>query len=168
LAFIRFDRCIYFLCTGFLNTNLLHLWELKISLKIKCFYVACITWQYFDEIKSSSTGMRGLVSCPFCSHLLEIIDHLFINYPHMHEFWISFNDRNTLLLSLPLLLVGDIWEYGCSLTKSQRLLFLSLYLVVLWVRWNERNKLIFQQSTMISFNAFELKVSYLFTMWMRI
>jgi hypothetical protein len=36
---------------------------------------------------------------------------------------------------------------------------------IFWVRWNERNKLIFQQHSMISFNDFVLKVSHLFSMW---
>jgi zinc-binding in reverse transcriptase len=107
----------------------------------------------------------GAVSCPCCAYHLETIDHLFVSCPLMHDFWHSFNPHNTLLLRLPLISIGDIWEYGCSLPKSQRLLFLSLFSVILWVQWNERNKLIFQQQSLMLFNDFVYKVSHLFSMW---
>jgi hypothetical protein len=69
---------------------------------------------------------------------------------------------------VPLTSVGDMWEYGCSLLKSQRLLFLSLFSVILWIRWNERNKFIFRQQSLMLFNNFVLQVSHLFSMWMGI
>jgi hypothetical protein len=112
--------------------------------------------------------MGGPVSCPCCNSILETNDHLFISCSRMHDFWHSFNLHNTYSFQVPLTSVGHICDYGCSLPKLQRLLFLSLYSVVLWVRWNERNKLIFQQHSLLSFNDFVLKVSHLFSMWTRI
>jgi hypothetical protein len=58
-----------------------------------------------------------------------------------------------------------MWEYGCSLRGSTRLLILSLISVIFWIRWNERNQMIFSQLEMMFFNSFILKVSHLFSMW---
>jgi hypothetical protein len=86
----------------------------------------------------------------------------------MYDFWHSFNIHNTSLFRVPLTSVGNIWDYGCSFTEIAKNVILSLYSVVLWVRWNERNKLIFQQHSMMFFNDFVLKVSHLFSMWTEI
>jgi hypothetical protein len=48
---------------------------------------------------------------------------------------------------------------------STRLLILSLISVIFWIRWNERNRVMFSQSEMMSFNSFVLKVSHIFPMW---
>jgi hypothetical protein len=133
------------------------------SLKIKCFGLFCMERYWQDQIFSIGDG--GHVSCPCCNSILETIDHLFIRCSRMHDFWDSFNLHNNYSFHVPLTSVGNIWNYECSLLKLQKILFLSLYSVVLWVRWNERNKAIFQHHSLMSFNAFVIKVSHLFSMW---
>jgi hypothetical protein len=36
-----------------------------------------------------------------------------------------------------------MWIYGCSLRGATRILILSLIAIVVWIRWNERNHVIF-------------------------
>jgi zinc-binding in reverse transcriptase len=88
---------LFFMNTGFSNITLLSFWDLKLSLKIKCFM-----WLVLHEkILTISNfihrgGGRGeSVSCPCCNFILETIGNLFISCSRMHDFWDSFKLHNT-------------------------------------------------------------------------
>jgi zinc-binding in reverse transcriptase len=121
---------LFFMNTDFSNNTLLSLWDLKLPLKIKCFMLLVLHGKILTRSNLLHRGWGGLVSCPCCNSILKTIDHLFIHCSRMHDLWDSFNLHNNYSFQVPLTSVGNIWDYGCSLSKLQRMLFLSLYSVV--------------------------------------
>jgi hypothetical protein len=83
----------------------------------------------------------------------------------MFDFWCAFNTCNIHNVTLQLTSVYVLWDSASQLSGIDRRFTLSVMAVVFWVRWNERNKVIFSNHSVLSFNAFILKVVNFFHIW---
>jgi hypothetical protein len=106
----------------------------------------------------------GPLSRVFC-FVNESVNHLFLSRPFIYDFWETFNNSNIHHIRLQLTSINDLWDSAVHLSGLARKFALSVIGVVFWVRWNEWNRVIFSNHTIISFNAFVLKVVNYLNIW---
>jgi hypothetical protein len=109
-------------------------------------------------------GWVGTLSCVFCS-VNETVNHLFLTYSFILDFRCTFNECNSINVHLKLSFISDLWDLALQLTRLDRQFILSIIAVICWVRWNERNIVIFSHLSALSFNVFIFKMVNFFNAW---
>ncbi|CAN6302303.1 unnamed protein product [Urochloa humidicola] len=79
-------------------------------------------------------GALGASSCPFCYSPSEDIEHLFFTCPRLAAFW-AFACPSVAPCSVP--------ELAASLPFHERWLHNTTILLLLWVVWKSRNRMVF-------------------------
>jgi zinc-binding in reverse transcriptase len=149
---------------GCLNYSIIHLWKFKLYLKVHYFLWLVLQNKIFTTDNLCRKGWVGTLFCAFCS-VNETINHLFLTCPFMLDFCFAFNEYNSRNVNLNLSFISDLWDPTMQLSGLDLHCALSIITVVCWVRWNERNRVIFSHLGALSFNVFILKVTNFFNAW---
>jgi zinc-binding in reverse transcriptase len=155
---------LFFMDGGCINYSMNCLWELQLPLKVRCVLSLVVQNKVFTTDNLCQKGWVGPLSCVFCS-VNESVNHLFLTCPFMFDFWCAFNTCNIHKVKLQLTLLSDLWDSALQLSGLDRGFALSVLVVIFWVRWNERNRMIFSHHIVLSFNAFILKVVNFLHIW---
>jgi zinc-binding in reverse transcriptase len=84
---------LFFMNGGCINYSMNYLWELKLSLKVRCFLWLVVQNKILITDNLSRKGWIGPLSCVFCP-VNESVNHLFLTCPFMSDFWGAFNICN--------------------------------------------------------------------------
>jgi zinc-binding in reverse transcriptase len=147
---------------GCINYSMNCLWELKLSLKVRCFLWLVIQNKVLTTDNLCRKGWVGPLSCVFCSNN-ESVNHLFLICLFLFDFWCAFNTYNIHKVKLQLTLISDLWDSALQLSGLDRRFALSVLAVIFWVRWNEHNIMIFSNHSVLSLILLFLKWQFFFT-----
>jgi zinc-binding in reverse transcriptase len=90
-------------------------------------------------IKKGWTGNRN---CIFCN-LDELIEHFFIHCPMAVGIWHWLASYNNFIFSIHCTSIVDLWYLDNCIPHKHTNICEMMRGAVLWVLWNERNRLIF-------------------------
>jgi zinc-binding in reverse transcriptase len=149
---------------GCINYSMNCLWKLKLPLKVYCFLWLVVQNKILTTDNLSRKGWVGPLSCVFCQ-VNESVNHLFLSCPFMSDFLGAFNICNIHQIRMQLTSLNDLWDSALHLSGLDRIFALSVLAMVFWVRWNKHNRVIFSHHSVLSFNAFILKVTNYLHIW---
>ena len=138
----------------------LHIWKIKISLKIKIFM-----WYLYKGVTLTKDNLvrknwKGSVKCCFCN-LSENIQHLFFDCPMARFVW------RTIFIALNIAPPRDFQNMfadwlGNIDAKFKRIIWMGAA-TICWAMWLSRNDIIFNNMPIPSF----LQVLFMGTYWAR-
>jgi zinc-binding in reverse transcriptase len=120
---------LFFMNSGCINYSMNCLWELKLPLKVCCFFWLVVQNKIFTTDNLSRKGWIGPLSCVFC-HVNESVNHLFFACPFMSDFWGAFNICNIQQIRLKLTSLNDLWDSALHLSGLDRRFTLSVIAVI--------------------------------------
>jgi zinc-binding in reverse transcriptase len=145
---------------GVINTEFVVIWKSKIPLKIKIFMSLLRRTRLLTKDQLLKRGWIGDSKCVFCDQD-ENADHLFVYCPTVRTLWQWIAQFNNFTFQDCLL--ANLWLIDSCIPLKDKILVELVRSVVCWVIWLERNSIIFNQSSPVSYRALGLKIINLAT-----
>jgi hypothetical protein len=83
----------------------------------------------------------------------------------LFDFWCAFNTYNIHKVKLQLTSISDLWDSALQLSRLDRRFAFYVLAMVFWVRWNERNMMIFSNHSVLSLILLFLKWQFFLYIW---
>lgn len=116
------------------------IWKTWAPLKVKIFLWLCFKKRQWTGDRRRRHGLEGRTACYLCDQHEETIDHLLASCPVAREVWFFVLSAFHKQLPVATDSIRDWWErIRVLFSSAQRLGVDSLFALVAWTLWKERN-----------------------------
>jgi hypothetical protein len=126
------------------------LWKIKAPSKCRFFLWLVLHGRCRTSERLQQHGLANHGNCALCAQEPESLDHLLLHCVYSREIWFCIFRRRGWLTLLPTDQDSTIAWWLASrkrISKVCRPLFDSVFALVVWRLWNERNERIFRSTT---------------------